>query len=800
MATWNKALGLAPGLGLLLAAGLAAATPAQAQTPLDSLDGLTGKVARYQLQALPEKLFLHLDRPLYLSGETMWFKLYAVEGTYSRPLPLSTVAYVEVLSPDQQPVLQAKVPLEQATGHGSFVLPPGLASGSYTVRAYTSWMKNFGPERYFQAPLTVVNPALASATKPAAPDSAAYDVEFFPEGGNLVQGLQSKVAFKVTDSHGRSAAAAGRVVDQHGRVVSTFATLRYGMGSFLFTPEAGATYSAVVTVGNKPVRRRPLPRSYAQGYVMRLESAGPDELTVSVAATTNRSETLFLLGHSRQKVVATARAQLQNGRAVFTLRRSQLLPGCSRLTVFNASSQPLCERLFFRPPERELAITARPDKAQFATREKVTLQMATTAPATASLSMAVYRLDSLTTGPTTAIAPYLWLTSELRGAVENPGYYLAATGPDAAEATENLLLTQGWSRFAWENVLTPTPFQHLPELNGPILQAQVSRAGAPLPGLNAYLTSPSRTIRLTNAVSNSAGLLRFEMGQRYGSQNIILQADPRQDSTCQLTLLPSFSEEYARSVAAPFMPLPRLQADYAKRYLQAQVQTAYSPLAAPVSPTPPTDSLAFYGKPDETYLLDSYTRFKVLEEVMREYVPGVLVRTRKDGFHLLVVDKVNKTVLSENPLVLLDGMPVFNINKVMALDPLKLRKLEVVASRYLHGRALYNGIVSFTTYQGDLAGFPLEPRALLQRYEGLQAQREFYAPRYATAQEKQSRRPDLRNLLYWNPSITTSGSSPQQVEFYTGDQAGRYLVVVQGLSDDGLAGSTSYVLEVKQAL
>jgi hypothetical protein len=177
-----------------------------------------------------------------------------------------------------------------------------------------------------------------------------------------------------------------------------------------------------------------------------------------------------------------------------------------------------------------------------------------------------------------------------------------------------------------------------------------------------------------------------------------------------------------------------------------------------------------------------------------------MVRIRKDGFHFQVVDNINKRVLTEQPMVLLDGVPVFNINKMMAMDPLKIKKLEVIDSRYFHGPALYDGLVSFTTYKGDLEGFPLDPRVLVQQYEGLQYQREFYAPRYDTPQQKLSRLPDMRNLLYWNPQITTAGTDASKLDFFTGDQAGRYLVVVQGLANTGAAGSTSFIFEVKQAL
>ncbi|WP_240540696.1 hypothetical protein [Hymenobacter montanus] len=401
-----------------------------------------------------------------------------------------------------------------------------------------------------------------------------------------------------------------------------------------------------------------------------------------------------------------------------------------------------------------------------------------------------------------AIDRYLWLTADLQGPVENPDYYFTATGPEAAEAADNLMLTQGWSRFKWEDVLAaPKPFDFLPELNWPLVEAQFTQAGTNRSrgGVTAYLAAPSRITQLSIAQSNAQGRALFELRTFHSPKELVLQTEAWQDSTCKMTILDPFSTRYTTAPLPPFGLTPRFQSDYAKRHLQAQVQQIFAGKYQPRSAQVRVDSLSFYGKPNETYLLDKYTRFKVMEEVLREYVPGVVVRIRKDGFHLLVVDQVNKTVMQENPMVLLDGVPVFNINKIMAMNPLKIQRLEVVDGHYFHGPVVYSGIVSFTTYKGDLEGFPLDAHALVQEYEGVQQHREFYAPRYDTPQAATSRLPDLRNLLYWNPNITTS-KEPQRLEFYTGDQAGRYLVVLQGLAATGLSGSHSFVLEVKPVL
>ncbi|SDY40513.1 hypothetical protein [Hymenobacter psychrophilus] len=805
-----------PSGGLLLAGLLAMATTAQAQAPLDSLGGLTGQLGRHARQMPREELFLHLDRPLYLSGETMWFKVYATGGAEVRPQALSSVAYVEVLDAARRPVLRSKVALREATGQGTFLLPSSLHSGRYTVRAYTRWMQNFGPEAFFHGTVTIVNTFAASGAVPA-PDSAALEARFFPEGGELVRGLRSKVAFQITDKRGRGIAATGTVLDDQGAAVATFSTRRGGMGSFELTPAAtgSAAYSAVISRPSKPGQPRPpaftsrLPAVRDQGYVLHVApAASPGQLTLSVQATPGQPQTVLLLAHARQRAALAQPLRLQNGRAELTINQRELPDGVSRFTLFSEARQPLAERLFFQRPRRSLTFTARPDQPNYSLRSKVRLDVAATnAAGPASLSVAVYRLDSLNAAPVPAIDQYLGLTSELRGSVDNPGYYFAATGPEAEAATDELLLVQGWSRFKWADVLRPAggPAAFQPELYGPVVQARLTRAGTDeaRPNLTTYLSSPSRVVRLYADQSDANGLVAFKPGNLYGPQTVMLQTDPRQDSTARITLLDPYSEQFAALPAARALDLAtRLQPAYARRHLQAQVQTVFAGRKYDRYRVMPTDSIPFYGRPDASYRLDTYTRFKVMEEVMREYVPGVIVRIRNDGFHLLTVDNLNKSIFQENPLVLLDGVPVFNVNKIMALNPLKIQQLDVVNSRYFQGETAYEGLVSLRTYKGNLEGFQLDPRVLIQEYEGLQEQREFYAPRYDTPEQQRSRRPDLRELLYWNPAVTVAGpgAAPQTLDFFTGDQPGRYLIEVQGLDATGAAGSSRTVLEVQPVL
>jgi hypothetical protein len=268
---------------------------------MDKKDSLVASFNAYQSRNLQEKLFVHLDKSFYLVGEIIWFKVYDVDASSNRPLPLSRITYAEILDKDQRPVLQAKIGMASGKGDGSFRIPVSIPSGHYTFRAYTSWMRNFSPDFYFQQQLTILNTLNDTATV----DSSRRNdntIRFFPEGGNLVNGLTSVVAFRAADPSGNGRSCQGVVVDQKKDTVARFQTNRFGMGKFSFTPLKGNTYSARVQTGSSSFVEQ-LPPAYDQGYVMHLNTEDAHHLTVSVRAVSPPADpVLYLFVQTRNKV------------------------------------------------------------------------------------------------------------------------------------------------------------------------------------------------------------------------------------------------------------------------------------------------------------------------------------------------------------------------------------------------------------------------------------------------------------------------------------------------------------------
>ncbi|NCD70046.1 hypothetical protein [Mucilaginibacter agri] len=753
--------------------------------------------------AFQEKLFVHTDKSFYITGEILWFKIYNTDAMENKPLDVSKVAYVEILDRQQNAVAQAKVKLDKSSGSGSLSIPITLSDGNYKLRAYTSWMKNFGPDFFFEKTLTIINPLKPSDNIEATKKALSYDVQFFPEGGTLVKGQRSKVAFKVTSNLGTGADNFnGAVLNQKNDTIARFKPLKFGMGSFVFTPQAGNTYHSVIVV-NKTTYNKPFPIAEENGYTMQLTDNKTGQLNIEVAAANITDNELYLFANTGAKIKVAKANQLVNGKAVFTVNTADLGDGVSYLTIFNGSKQPVCERLYFKRPQQTLNIALNTDKQQYGLRNKVQVSIATKDNAKAlpaDLSMSVYQLDTLQKQTNADIQSYLWLSSELKGNIESPNYYFGSHTAESDEALDNLMLTQGWRRFNWNNVLSgKTPsFKFLPEFTGHLVTALITDSATKKPAENitAYLGIPGKRIQMYTAKSDAAGHLIFNTKDFVGPAEIVAQTNFEIDSTYHIEIQSPFSEQYSAT------QLPDFQLSYAVKNLlkqhsiEMQVQNIYSGNQMRSYYDPGVDSTAFYYKPRKTYKLDDYTRFSTMEEVLREYVKEVFVAKRKKRFNLDVLS-TEGFLEGGKPLVMLDGVPIFNMDKVMTFDPLKIEKLEVIPLQYFYGPTNNLGVLSFTTYKGDFGGFEIDPRSVVMDYEGLQLERKFYAPVYDTEDKLNSRTPDYRNVLYWSPTAGTDTNGKNQLSFYTGDQPGKYIGVVQGISTTGAAGSNYVIFEVK---
>ncbi len=472
-----------------------------------------------------EKVWLHCDNTAYFQGDTIWFAAYVTSAETLRPAEdLSKVLYVELLNEVGEVVSTQRLPIENGRCHGqiplntelekhfvsdrnqysfypinrrtgNFCIP--LPSGYYEVRAYTRAMLNWGtdvcfsrvfpvfdiPERegdYSQLTMENHDKEVKDRIRPKTKKDERLNVDFYPEGGNIVCGLPCHVAYKVTDKEGRNLTARCQLVAD-GRLVAKTETRHDGMGRFSFHPQEGVNYKLRVET-DRHDRTFDLPEMQPQGLVLAVDAIGKDSVRMTVAATDSL----------RQKPIGmsiTCRGKLLHFKAYSQLpkqltrmpaiAKSSLSPGVNQVTLFDADGRVYAERLFF---VHDTAVVGKDlveyqlDKEEYKPFEKINLTISTL-PHRESWGGSLSVRDSGTEIGTTYadnLQTFLLLTSDLKGYIHRPDYYFEADDSVHRTALDLLMMTQGWRRYAWKQLAGVEKFEtpHVIE-EGLTLQGQV---------------------------------------------------------------------------------------------------------------------------------------------------------------------------------------------------------------------------------------------------------------------------------------------------------------------------------------
>ena len=730
-----------------------------------------------------EKLFAHFSETSVISGELLWFSIFVTDAQLHRPSALSKVAYAELLDASDKPLIQDKILLENGSGFGSFYIPASIQSGVYVFRAYTSWMKNSDPEFYFHKEIRIVNtlrtpePSVLPAT-PSVPS-----VSFFPEGGYLVNGLKSRVGFHVKDPSGHGTDAQGFVMAGKD-TVTLLRTGLNGLGDFYLTPKQGVGYTVILKDHKGKLIPASLPAITDSGLVITIEDSGADRLTLAVNSTENLKNNVYrVLLHCRSNLIEEHNLGLSESTASLTFDKTNLGAGINHITLFDNSGKPVAERLIFKKPEAS-GFKVLPGQSVYNVRSRAVISWSGVPDSLTRLSVAVVRADSLDSG--SDIVSGLYLSSDLHGMVETPEYYFS-DAPDSEARADVLMLTHGWRRFDLSSLYSGKlkSYRFLPELKSHLVSARILDAsGTPVPGKTAYLSGPGKIIRLYTAMSDSAGRLYFEVKPGMKGSKLIIQPD-RSDSLLRVVAEDPFSDVYKMQKPSVLKLTRAMAAELTRRSIDMQVQDIFREQETFFSAPPPQqDTIAFYGAPDESYRLDDYVRFPSLEEVMREFVKGVWVRKRAGNFNLTVLNKDVNRMFDKAPVILIDGVPVRNANKLFEADALKISQIDVMTRKIFTGPLITEGLISLRSYAGDMAELIPEEGSAIIDLSGLEEKRIFHAPSYVSIQSRESRLPDRRRILFFNHHISSAAGAGNQ-EFYTSDVEGTFYVTVNGLTPGG---------------
>jgi hypothetical protein len=809
-----------PCVVLLLAGGLLVAFRPAPPDEGDMLVRIMQRLGAYYASTQPEKAYLHLDKAVYGTGETIWFSAYVVDAQRHQPDSLSRVLHVELLSPQRQVLARRTLALRGGFSHGDVALPDTLPVGTYLLRAYTNWMRNAGPDFFYSRRLQVwpASPLGAlddkggpsgEALAPTAPPVAAArpDVQFLPEGGALVETLPAVVACKATDVSGQGIDVSGDVLDARDQVVATFSTGHLGMGRFTLVPAAGQRYHARVKLPGNQLGNYPLPAAQHTGYTLHLVELGNlyvAEVRYHGAAGAAAPSPVQLLAEVRGFLVRPVAQPISEGApAYWRLPKDKLPAGILHATLFDALGTPQAERLAFVLPSfaASLRVALVPDQTSYGPRSPVQLAVRVTdaagQPVPARLSVAITEAGAAALDPDAeTIASNLLLTSDLAGYVESPGYYFRQPSAATALALDNLLLTQGWRRFVWKDVLAgPLPAiafhpeqsielhgQVVSERNRPVTNSQlVASVGQPVPQFFSGSTGADGRFQFAGLSPTDTTTLTLQAKRRAGEASVLIRPDqgppaPGPPLSSLPTVPPAPVADYLGRSRQQRQAELELHPDERLRNIRLGMVTVTAQRAT----VRPDDPRRLFGTANATIIDFAkdplYQTGMPVMQMLEGRVPGLSISSNP-----LKVSIRN----GSTPVFVLDGVES-SIEQVAYLQSASVEAVEVFKGTEgaMFGKS--GGVIAIYTKQGD-AGYKGTRRSVANvlqvRVPCYYRARQFFAPRYDLAP---TALPDpRRTTLYWNPTVQTNAKGEAQLRFFTADGGGRFQVTAEGITPAG---------------
>lgn len=808
-------------------------------------------VKRFSEYLPQEKVYVQFDNTSYYQGDPIWFACYVVNSGLNNAAGLSKTLYVELLNPGGEVIERQILKIENGRCHGNFTLNRlPFYSGFYEVRAYTHYMLNFGEDVIFSRLLPVFDAPVEEGAyerksmhrygtgaylmeRKRPEKGGALNLTFFPEGGNLIEGLPSEVAFEATDQKGLPVEITGAVTDAQGRSVA-FETVHGGRGVFTYTP--AGKQQATVRYRDKTYTFD-LPAALPRGFVMHADNLS-DADSLGIVVRKNHNTPPALLG-----LAVMNGGRLQNIYLVnvageepvsFKVDKTNYAPGVSRLVLYDGSAGILCDRLIFAGTGPQLTIQAEV-AGPLAPFKPVDMEFSVTGPGgepvQSAFSVSVRDgAGEVFSGRT--ILTDLLLMSEIKGYVRDPAYYFESAGRDRLQALDLLLMVQGWRRYSWSRQVGAEPFhlQYEPE-QGIVTRGQVVSAvrHAPKAGVqvSSFLLRHEDDIdtehRAEVMVTDSLGRFSF-VSDIYGKWNMVLAVTTEQGK----------KKNYKVMLDRFFSPAPR---KYRLSEMEVSLASPVQPDTAGAAAVPPPeedidaiismyeDSLSGTGitgkihRVNEVIVTAKDSQEKDIFKDRSESVVYYDVHSElddlkdqgtdiRDDLHVLL-SKINKYFfhsLKDDVLWYKGKLPIFVVNHVNfnEEEPVlyKIVRLEAIRSIYINEEAStvckyapptlprtevmgkYSCVVFIETYPDEMA--PVAPAKGVRktRLQGYSPAKEFYSPDYSELPPEV----DYRRTLYWNPSVAPDSTGKAKLRFYNNGRCRRLRIQAETITPQGAIG------------
>lgn len=778
-----------------------------AQKPTDSIQKTKTTIPEI------EKVYLHTDNNYYTVGESLWYKAYSVYAYTNQLFDHSKILYVELLSPESKIISRNITNLEGGIGHGDFILADslGIKPGNYQLRAYTNWMRNYGDDFIFKKEIQIITPSKENDnTKTIAKNKkdnskveniASVLIDFFPEGGSLVEEIISNVAFKATDPYGNPIQIKGTIFDANDKPITLFKNVHDGMGKFIIQPEKNQKYYAIVITPNNEEIKITLPEVQKTGYTLSTNTIDTKKVvtikTNTATLNQNPNADLTLICTTRGITYFEGTQSLKNTKLSFILPEENFPEGIAQITLYDKLFQPQSERLVYIEKNNDITVSLSTDKKQYTPKEKVNLNVSAKDkqgnPLIANFSIAATDTNGIIENfdSTLNICSYFLMASDIRGKVHNPTYYFNNSNPARLFHLDLLLLTQGWRDFVWKK------FPNLKENQNFKVEKGISITGKieNLFGTKVKENNQVQMVLLNNGASvmlndttDVNGKFAFDNIVFKGTATMLLNTKNQKGKNNGEFVLDSI---YNPPIAVDFKAYKPLNDEESKI---TKIQTNLR------------NKNMLFNIPEENQLKDVIITAKKKKEDTTEsrygfadftYIPNEKGPRFSNIFMLLQIAIPNVTASTNSvrfnryngpPVILVDGIET-DMDLLSSISTDDIAKIEAIKGpgAAIFGSQGANGAIIIYTKLGKGSTTSRKVfHSIAMPINGYQNTRFFYSPDYSKPKPSENDQADIRNTIYWNPYIQPDENGNTNISYYNSEVNTTVNVNLEGITNNGI--------------
>ncbi len=665
--------------------------------------------------------------------------------------------------------------------------------------------------------LKIADNTIVNKYIPIVNTSDQTDVQFFPEGGDLVQGVRSKIAFKALGSDGLGKEISGYVEDDKGTKLANIKSRHLGMGYFSLTPISGEHYQAVINFEDGSQKTLKLPEVKADGFVLSVNPSNDSNVVVKVTtnptfADRNKDKEFVVVAQNSGNIIYTAKTKLTGSSFGAELPASRFPSGITQFTLFNEDNIPLAERLIFVEPKNLLKLALTVDKQSYSQRGRTKLEIKATdpdgKPVVGSFSLAVTDETKVPVkeDEESTIYTNLLMTSDIKGYVEDPNYYFHDVDKEKLIDVDILMITQGWTRFNWRNVLNAyqSPLNFQPEKTL-YVSGKVTQKDKPVVGGTVTMFSSSGQSFLIQTKTDDQGEFKIDSLFFGDSTKFVIQARTstgRKNVDIELynspvpivtknTNLPDLTVNINESMLAYLKNSKTQYEDWLKNGI---VNRSILLNEVKVVDTKPlveeSSNLNGAGNAD---------RVLTAKDLQYAYSMSQALQGRVAGLQIINGIAYIRGGVAQ---IIIDGVYV-DPGFLDTVNPQDVETVEILKSigyTAIYGSRGGGGVIVISTKRGK-PGYnnnTYAPGIITYSPIGIYKPKEFYVPNYDDPKINEQVA-DLRTTIYWNPQLITDSTGYAQIDFFNADGTGDYKVVLEGMDLNGHLGRKVMRYQVKPA-